>query len=93
MPGVARQNDINTTGGLIMSRTEPSVQVNGRACAVVGSIISPHAPWGPPHPPHAAATIISGNSTVLVNGKPIALIGSQNTCGHGIISGSGDVIA
>lgn len=91
MPGVVRQGDKNTTGGSVISSVESSVLINGRPTAVVGSVIAAHAPWGPPHPPHAAATITTGINTVLVNGKPIAFVGSGNSCGHNMIEGSGDV--
>jgi uncharacterized Zn-binding protein involved in type VI secretion len=91
MPGVVRQGDKNTTGGAVISGVESSVLINGRAAAVIGSVIEAHAPWGPPHPPHAAATITTGVATVLVNGKPIAFVGSNNSCGHVMIEGSGNV--
>lgn len=93
MPGVARLTDSNTTGGVVSSGTADTVLVNGLPCAVVGSVISPHAPWGIPHPPHIAPTITAGNDTVIVEGKPIAIQGSPNSCGHSIITSSEDVIS
>lgn len=93
MPNVIRRNDPNTAGGLANGSVATTVLVNGLPCAVIGTIITPHAPWGPPHPPHDAATITSGVSSVLVEGKPIAIVGSSNSCGHTMAIGSPDVKA
>ena len=85
MPAVVRKDDQNNAGGLATSMVIPSVLINGKPCAVVGTIISPH-------PPHVAAVITVGNSTVLVEGKPIAYVGSPNSCGHSMATGSPDVM-
>lgn len=93
MPGVIRQSDINDASGAANSNLATTVLVNGQPCAVVGTGISPHAPWGTPHPPHDAATITTGLDSVLVEGKPIAVVGSGNSCGHTMSMGSPDVKA
>lgn len=92
MPAVVRKDDQNNAGGLATSMVIPSVLINDKPCAVVGTIISSHSPFGPPHPPHEAAVITVGNSTVLVEGKPIAYVGSPNSCGHSMATGSPDVM-
>jgi len=53
--------------------------------------MTPHAPWGRPHPPHDAATTTSGSPTVFAEGVPVLRVGSGNSCGHSIVEGSGDV--
>jgi hypothetical protein len=93
MPGVVRMGDINSAGGAVIGSTAGTVFVNGQLCAVIGSLISSHEPYGPPHPPHEAATITTGNATVIVEGQPIAIQGSNNTCGHVMTGCSGDVFA
>ncbi len=89
MPAVVRKDDQNNAGGLATSMVVPSVLINGKPCAVVGTIISSHSPFGTSH---AAAVITVGNSTVLVEGKPIAYVGSPNSCGHSMATGSPDVM-
>ena len=93
MPGVIRLNDINDASGAANSNLASTVFVNGLPCAVVGTVISPHAPWGTPHPPHDSPTITTGIDSVLVEGKPIATVGSQNSCGPVMVAGSSYVRA
>jgi uncharacterized Zn-binding protein involved in type VI secretion len=95
MPAVARQGDIDDSdsGGDITGSTVASVLINGMPAAVVGSLVSPHAPWGSPHPPHEAATIAAGSNTILVDGMALARVGDPLSCGHSILTGSDDVVA
>jgi len=92
MPGVCKIGDINQTGGSVIDGVN-DVIVNGQPIAVIGSKISPHAPWGRPHPPHDAAVITSGSSDVIAGGRAVATLGSANSCGHSMASASGDVNA
>lgn len=60
------------TGGL-----SNDVMINGKPAAVVGSIATnspPHIPAGGPfqRPPSNRGTVVSGSSTVFVNGKSLA---------------------
>jgi uncharacterized Zn-binding protein involved in type VI secretion len=56
------------------------------------SQITPHAPWGKKvNPPHRNARTTSGSPTVFCEGKPVLKVGSGNTCGHSISTGSPDV--
>ena len=91
MSALARDQDTNEEGGAIISSAS-TVKVNGQLVALVGDTITPHAPYGPPHPPHESATITDGSGTVKADGKFVAWVNSGNTCGHSIQVGSPDVI-
>jgi uncharacterized Zn-binding protein involved in type VI secretion len=91
MPAAARLGDADTSDGSISSGTIDSVLINGQPAAVVGSVDSSHAPYGNPHPPHEAATVVSGSDTVLVENIPLARVGDPLSCGHSIGDGSPDV--
>lgn len=90
MPAIARNGDINSEGGAIISGAS-TVYANGILVGLLGDTITPHSPFGPPHPPHAAATIVSSSGTVYADGKLVAWVGSANSCGHSIVVGSDDV--
>jgi uncharacterized Zn-binding protein involved in type VI secretion len=72
-------------------RGADSVFVNNIPVGLHVSQITPHAPWGKPHPPHKAASTTEGSPTVFAEGVPILRIGSSVTCGHPIVQGSDDV--
>ena len=90
MAGASRKGDNNSAGGTIL-RGASTVFINGLPAGVHVSKISPHAPWGKPHPPHKNSTTTSGSPSVFVEGSPLLRIGSTTTCGHSITGGSGDV--
>jgi uncharacterized Zn-binding protein involved in type VI secretion len=90
MPSVSRGGDINTEGGSIIPGSS-TVYVNGILVGLLGDTVTAHSPYGPPHPPHAAATIVSSSGTVFADGVLVAWVGSDNSCGHTIITGSDDV--
>lgn len=90
MAALSRQGDVNSAGGKIL-RGASSVVANGKPVGLHTSTISPHAPFGKPHPPHAAASTTSGSSTVFVEGQPVLMVGSGVSCGHNIIQGSPDI--
>lgn len=92
MPPVQRQGDPNSAGGAATGGVG-SVRVNGRPVVVVGTGVAPHAPWGRPHPPHAAASTTGGVGSVRAGGIPVNVDGDPDTCGHSRTSGSGDVRA
>jgi ATP-binding cassette subfamily B protein len=64
---------------------------NNIAVGLHVSDITPHAPFGKPHPPHRAAKTTQGSPTVFCEGKPVLRVGSGNTCGHKIVEGSPDI--
>lgn len=90
MPAVQRQGDLNSAGGAATGGVA-SVRANGRPVVVNGTGVSAHAPWGPPHPPHAAASTTGGSGSVRANGNPINTTGNPDTCGHSRLGGSADV--
>jgi len=92
MPAVQRDGDSNSAGGVV-SGGVASVRVNGSPVTVNGNPVSSHAPWGPPHPPHQAATTTGGSGTVKAGGIGIVTTGCADTCGHARVGGSGDVRA
>lgn len=90
MPNLSRVGDKNQAGGAIM-RGAPTVIANGIQVGLHVSQITPHAPWGKPHPPHAAAKTTSASPTVFAEGAPVLRVGSGNSCGHSIVQGSPNV--
>jgi uncharacterized Zn-binding protein involved in type VI secretion len=90
MPAVQRQGDSNSAGGAATGGVA-SVRVNGRPVCVAGTGVAPHAPWGEPHPPHAAANTTGGSLNVRAGGVPINRTGDSDTCGHPRSGGSPDV--
>jgi uncharacterized Zn-binding protein involved in type VI secretion len=90
MAQLSRMGDANTTGGKI-TRGAGTVFANGIAVGLHVSGITPHAPYGRPHPPHKAAKTTDGSPTVICEGVPVLRVGSGNTCGHKIVQGSPDV--
>lgn len=90
MPGMSRLGDKNQTGGAIM-RGAATVFCNGKPVGLHVSQITPHAPFGRPHPPHRAATTTTASPTVICEGSQVLRITSGNSCGHSIVEGSGDV--
>ena len=82
--------DANEPGGQIMRGAE-TVFANGIKVGLHVSQISPHAPWGKPHPPHDPARTTDGSPTVFAEGSPVLRVGSGNSCGHRIVQGSPDV--
>lgn len=94
MPGlVCRVGDKNAAGGVILNG-DPTVLVNNRPVAIIGSKVTPHPCCGAKGcpPVHCSASTTSVNKTVLVNGKPIVTVGDVDTCGHSRLGGSTDVI-
>ncbi len=90
MANLSRMGDANEPGGQIMRGAE-TVFANGIKVGLHVSQLSPHAPWGKPHPPHDAARTTDGSPTVFAEGSPVLRVGSGNTCGHRIVQGSPDV--
>jgi uncharacterized Zn-binding protein involved in type VI secretion len=91
MPAAARLNDSDSSDGHIASGVSDDVIINGQPAALMDSVDSSHAPYGSPHPPHEAATVTNASSSVIVNGKGLAYVGSDLSCGHSIAAGSSDV--
>lgn len=90
MPQLSRKGDTNQPGGKII-RGAGTVFANGIAVGLHVSGITPHAPFGKPHPPHKAAKTTDGSPTVFAENCPVLRVGSGNTCGHRIVQGSPNV--
>ena len=90
MAALSRVGDTNQPGGAIM-RGAGTVFANGIKVGLHVSQITPHSPFGKPHPPHNAAKTTEGSPTVFAEGSPVLRVGSGNTCGHSIVQGSPDV--
>lgn len=86
MPKLSRIGDKNQAGGEIV-RGAGTVIAEGKKVGLHTSPITPHAPWGQPHPPHDNAQTTEGSPTVFAEGDPVLRIGSGNTCGHSIAEG------
>jgi uncharacterized Zn-binding protein involved in type VI secretion len=87
MPAIARVGDANQVGGVIL-RGAGTVMVEGKPAGLHPSRISDHAPYGDPHPPHAAAYTTNGATTIFIEGSPVLLVGSGETCGHSTVQGA-----
>lgn len=90
MPQLSRKGDKNTTGGQIV-RGAATVFCNNIPVGLHASLITPHSPFGKPHPPHRAAQTTEGSPTVFAENCPVLRVGSGNTCSHKIIQGSPNV--
>jgi uncharacterized Zn-binding protein involved in type VI secretion len=90
MAALSRKGDKNSAGGQLI-RGASNVVCNGRPVALHVSKVSPHAPWGKKHPPHAASVTTDGSGTVICEGLPVVRVGTNTSCGHKIVQGSGDV--
>jgi uncharacterized Zn-binding protein involved in type VI secretion len=91
MAGLSRVGDTNGVGGTLTNAAS-TVFINGKPAALHVSPITPHSPFGRPHPPHASSKTTGGvTSTVFIEGKPAVMKGTSTSCGHSIADGSGDV--
>jgi uncharacterized Zn-binding protein involved in type VI secretion len=85
--------------GIIDGALSPTVKIEGRAAATVGSTatnIPPHVPIGGTfvNPPANKATIVMGSTTVFINGKAAARLGdSADTCNDAGVKAGGKVVA
>lgn len=81
MPAVTRVGDNNTGHDdcppIDLATGSGNVYVNGRKCGRKSDTYNPHS--CPAHLPHQG-TIVSGSSTVFVNGLPIARVGDKVDC-------------
>lgn len=89
MAGVARLGDVTSHGGILKAPVRKDVLTNGRPTAHIGTVV--FCPAGTPS--HGFTVVVTGNTTVLVGGIPIATVGSRTSCGARVATGSGDVEA
>lgn len=80
---IARKDDQNTTGGKLMEGgCAGTVFANFKKVALLNCPITPHEPWGKPHPPHKEAKVNEPSPTVYAEFKQVVRVTSSNTCGH-----------
>ena len=93
MPGVQRQGDVNSAGGVAQSGVS-SVRVNGRPIVVNGISVTPHPCCGIPKclPTQCFGFVNGGGGSVRVNGSRPVVKGSSGLCGHNVKTASTDVI-
>ena len=85
MPKIARKDDQNTTGGkLLESGCAPTVFADFKKVAQINCPITPHQPYGSPHPPHKNAKVTQPSPTVYADGKQVVRVTSANSCGHNV---------
>lgn len=87
MPQICRIGDTNDMKGAITDGAS-TVFANGILLGLQGSSISPHNNF---KGPHNSAKVSAGSPSVFADGKPVARIGSLNSCGHSMSQGSPDV--
>lgn len=93
MPAVTRLGDLSTGDPCGApprgsSSASSDVFVNGIAVHRQGDSWIPHScPSSSPH----GATLVSGSSSVYVNGKQVGRIGDPISCGSTVAEGSSDV--
>jgi len=90
MPQAGRINDVNEKGGAAQGGAS-SVIINGRNASCVGDSVTPHAKRHKKKP-HCCATVASGSSRVIVEGRKLTYVGANDSCGHSRVTGSDDVI-
>ena len=93
MPFVARKGDKSSghdacPGVPIVDKVSSDVLINGKPCAIDGSVFAAHGCLV--HPAHSGV-VVAPSRQVLVNGKNIACISDAESCGGVIVSGSTDV--
>lgn len=92
MKQIIRQGDSNEVGGIAIANFATSIEGNGRSVAKVGTLISPHDCCGRRNCDiHCHAVITTGHPSIFVEGVPIAIVGSLNSCGHHMVYASSDI--
>jgi uncharacterized Zn-binding protein involved in type VI secretion len=88
--GIDGANALAPAGEGFVMATASTVLCEYLPVAAVGDLVSPHGNFSNPHMPGfnpacEHAFIVEGSSTILVNGKPMAVVGplgSLLSCGH-----------
>lgn len=83
MPKNVGRVTVDIAGGPLMTPLVPTVTVQGKPIAVVGTPITPHG-----RAPHAAATMVQGSPNVFAGGKPVCGSTDLASCGHPLVSTS-----
>ncbi len=84
---LSRVNDTNQAGGAI-TRGASTVICDGIPVGLHVSPITPH----PKGKRHKRAVTTTASPDVICEGSPVLRVGSGNSCGHSIVTGSGTVV-
>lgn len=79
MKRVIRLGDPTTHGGIVVSAS-PTTMINGIHVARLGDRVTC------PKPGHGSVTIVEGDPSWLIDGRPVALEGHKTSCGASLIS-------
>jgi uncharacterized Zn-binding protein involved in type VI secretion len=91
MPPAARVGDPTAHPGVVGGPGVPTVLIEGRPAATVGTMHVCSMP--PPAGPHPPSTILPpGCPTVLIGGRPAARMGDLGGCGSPILMGAATVL-
>jgi uncharacterized Zn-binding protein involved in type VI secretion len=82
-----RLGDMNNAQGRVIQAAD-KVYINGKKAARKGDPVNQHRHKDKKHPTNP---IMQGDSTVIVEGKPLAYYTSQDRCQHKMVQGSDDV--
>ena len=94
MPAAARQGDLGIPhcSPYVIATASGDVIINGRGAARVGDVSTPHLRPGGKRCPIHMASIVLGSTSVTINGRPAAFVGSYLLGCTFVATGSGDVI-
>ncbi|WP_432947674.1 PAAR domain-containing protein [Kribbella sp. CA-253562] len=91
MPAAARVGDATAHPGVLAGPGAPTVLVEGRPAATIGTLHTCMFP--PPAGPHPPTPVLPpGSATVFICGQPAARVGDLTGCGAPIITGAPTVV-
>ena len=94
MPAAARQGDAGVPhcSAYVIATASADVKINGRGAARVADVSTPHLRPGGKRCGGHIAPIIVGSSSVFINGRPAAFVGSKLGACTAVATGSADVV-
>jgi len=93
MPAAARKGDAGVPhcSPYVIATASADVVINGRGAARTNDVSTSHLRPGRRCPSHVAP-IVTGSSSVFINGRPAATVGSKLAGCTSVATGSADVI-
>lgn len=94
MPAAARKGDAGVPhcSPYVIASASADVVINGRGAARTSDVSTPHLRPGGRFCPGHVAPIVTGSSSVFINGRPAATVGSKLAGCTSVATGSADVI-
>lgn len=86
---IVRKGDPNNARGKVINACD-TVIINGKATARKGDPVNQHPGKG--NHSHPINPIMQGNNTVIIGGKAVAYVNSQDRCQHKMADGSNNVV-